>query len=372
MASATTTRCRWSSPGARAPGSRTSTGAATSTPSPPTRRSTSAIAIRAWSPPPTSSSTGSRSPAAPSATTSWGRSAAALAELCGKERVLPMNTGAEAVETAIKAGAQVGLRGQGRGARAAGRRSSSAAATSTAARPRSSRFSDDPVAREGFGPYTPGFETRPVRRRWRRSRRASTTTPSPSWSSRSRARPGVIVPPDGYLGAGPGAVRARERAPDRRRDPVGPRPHRARPSPASTRASTPDMLHARQGARRRRSLPVSAVVGIRRGPRRVPARRARQHLRRQPARLRGRARGARAARRRLPAAARRRARRAVRASRSGRIAPRDRRDPPARALGRRRPATRSRDRERRLRAAARRPGCWPRRPRSERSGSPRR
>ena len=39
---------------------------------------------------------------------------AALGDLCGKDLVLPMNTGAEAVETAIKVVPQVGLRRQGR------------------------------------------------------------------------------------------------------------------------------------------------------------------------------------------------------------------------------------------------------------------
>ena len=36
-----------------------------------------------------------------------------LAQLCGKDMVLPMNTGAEAVETAVKVARSLGLPGQG-------------------------------------------------------------------------------------------------------------------------------------------------------------------------------------------------------------------------------------------------------------------
>jgi ornithine--oxo-acid transaminase len=79
-----------------------------------------------------------------------------LAALCGKDRVLPMNTGAEAVETAIKAARKWGHEVRGvRPGRATiivcegnfhGR-------TTTIV-----SFSDDPLARDGFGPFTPGFE----------------------------------------------------------------------------------------------------------------------------------------------------------------------------------------------------------------------
>jgi ornithine--oxo-acid transaminase len=55
----------------------------------------------------------------------------ALAELCGMDAVLLMNTGGEAVETAIKTAAS-GLRGQG-GSRPTGPRSSPAPTASTAA-----------------------------------------------------------------------------------------------------------------------------------------------------------------------------------------------------------------------------------------------
>jgi ornithine--oxo-acid transaminase len=83
--------------------------------------------------------------------------AAGLAELCGKDMVLPMNTGAEAVESGIKVARKWGhdVRGIAEpeiivaGGNFHGR-------TITVI-----SFSDDPDARDGFGPYTPGFVTVP-------------------------------------------------------------------------------------------------------------------------------------------------------------------------------------------------------------------
>ncbi|MEU8236794.1 ornithine--oxo-acid transaminase [Actinoplanes missouriensis] len=78
-----------------------------------------------------------------------------LAELCGKELVLPMNTGAEAVETAIKVARKWGYRVKG----VADERAEIIVAsgnfhgrTTTIV-----SFSTDPEARADFGPYTPGF-----------------------------------------------------------------------------------------------------------------------------------------------------------------------------------------------------------------------
>ena len=82
-----------------------------------------------------------------------------LAGVCSAERVLPMNTGAEAVETAIKAARKWGYEVKGvRPGRAKivvchgnfhGR-------TTTIV-----SFSDDQAARSSFGPYAPGFESIP-------------------------------------------------------------------------------------------------------------------------------------------------------------------------------------------------------------------
>ena len=82
-----------------------------------------------------------------------------LAALAGKELVLPMNTGAEAVETAIKTARKWGYLVKGvpdgharfivMGGNFHGR-------TTTII-----SFSDDPVARDHYGPYTPGFDRVP-------------------------------------------------------------------------------------------------------------------------------------------------------------------------------------------------------------------
>ena len=82
-----------------------------------------------------------------------------LAALCGMEMVLPMNTGAEAVETAIKTARKWGYTRKGVLANQAkiiccsenfhGR-------TTTIV-----SFSTDPQSRGGFGPFTPGFEIVP-------------------------------------------------------------------------------------------------------------------------------------------------------------------------------------------------------------------
>jgi ornithine--oxo-acid transaminase len=89
----------------------------------------------------------------------FGPFCAELAELCAMEMVLPMNTGAEAVETAIKVARKWGYVTRGVPADEAiiivfdgnfhGR-------TTTIV-----SFSSDPDARADFGPYTPGFVSVP-------------------------------------------------------------------------------------------------------------------------------------------------------------------------------------------------------------------
>ena len=84
---------------------------------------------------------------------------AALGDLCGKELVLPMNTGAEAVETAIKVSRKWGYEVKGVPADQAQIIVASGnfhGRTTTIV-----GFSDDPDARDGFGPFTPGFVTVP-------------------------------------------------------------------------------------------------------------------------------------------------------------------------------------------------------------------
>jgi ornithine--oxo-acid transaminase len=89
----------------------------------------------------------------------FGAFCAELAQLAGMEMVLPMNTGAEAVETAIKVARKWGYQVRGIppgeaviiafGGNFHGR-------TTTIV-----SFSTDDDAREGFGPYTPGFRVVP-------------------------------------------------------------------------------------------------------------------------------------------------------------------------------------------------------------------
>ncbi len=84
---------------------------------------------------------------------------AELAELCGKDMVLPMNTGAEAVESGIKLARAWGYRVKGVRADAANivvMAGNFHGRTTTII-----SFSDDPEARADFGPYTPGFRSVP-------------------------------------------------------------------------------------------------------------------------------------------------------------------------------------------------------------------
>lgn len=78
-----------------------------------------------------------------------------LAQLCGMDRVLPMNTGAEAVESAIKVARKWGYDLKGLPTNEA---NLVVAAGNFHGRTTSIvSFSTDPLAREGFGPFTPGF-----------------------------------------------------------------------------------------------------------------------------------------------------------------------------------------------------------------------
>jgi ornithine--oxo-acid transaminase len=85
--------------------------------------------------------------------------AAELAALVGKEMVLPMNTGAEAVETGIKVARKWGYEVKGVApdrAKIVVMAGNFHGRTTTIV-----GFSDDPEARDGFGPFTPGFVTVP-------------------------------------------------------------------------------------------------------------------------------------------------------------------------------------------------------------------
>jgi len=125
-----------------------------------------------------------------------GEFAAELAALCGKEMVLPMNTGAEAVESAIKVARAWGYRVKGvrdgraniivMGGNFHGR-------TTTIV-----SFSDDPDARDDFGPYTPGFRTVPYGDAGDLASAIDDDTVAVLLEP-IQGEGGVIVPPDGYL-----------------------------------------------------------------------------------------------------------------------------------------------------------------------------
>lgn len=83
--------------------------------------------------------------------------AQALAEMCGKDMVLPMNSGAEAVESGIKVARKWGtdVRGITDPNIIVARNNFHGRTTTIIS------FSDDDTARRGFGPYTPGFRLVP-------------------------------------------------------------------------------------------------------------------------------------------------------------------------------------------------------------------
>jgi ornithine--oxo-acid transaminase len=119
-----------------------------------------------------------------------------VATLCGMEMVLPMNTGAEAVETAIKAARRYGYKVKGIPADKAeiivcadnfhGR-------TTTIV-----GFSTDPGYRDGFGPFAPGFVTVPFGD-IEALRNAITPNTCGFLFEPIQCEAGINIPPEGYV-----------------------------------------------------------------------------------------------------------------------------------------------------------------------------
>ncbi|OIH92342.1 ornithine--oxo-acid transaminase [Curtobacterium sp. MCBA15_001] len=122
--------------------------------------------------------------------------ASALAELTGTDMVLPMNTGAEAVESAIKVSRAWGYRVKGVPAEHATIIVASGnfhGRTTTII-----SFSDDPSARDDFGPYTPGFRTVPYGDA-EALRAAMDETVVAVLLEPIQGEGGVVIPPESYL-----------------------------------------------------------------------------------------------------------------------------------------------------------------------------
>ncbi|RUM24966.1 ornithine--oxo-acid transaminase [Rhizobium vallis] len=119
-----------------------------------------------------------------------------LAALTGSHKILPMNSGAEAVETAIKAVRKWGYEVKGV---PEGKAEIIVCADNFHGRTLSIvSFSTDPDARTGFGPYTPGFRTVPFGDAEAFEAAINGNTVA-ALIEPIQGEAGVIIPPPGYF-----------------------------------------------------------------------------------------------------------------------------------------------------------------------------
>jgi ornithine--oxo-acid transaminase len=122
----------------------------------------------------------------------------ALAALCGKDMVLPMNSGAEAVESAIKVARKWGTEVKGV---PVGHANIVVAHNNFHGRTISIvSFSSDETARGGFGPFTPGFRSVPFGDADALAAAIDAHTVAVLLEP-IQGEAGIIVPPDDYLPA---------------------------------------------------------------------------------------------------------------------------------------------------------------------------
>jgi ornithine--oxo-acid transaminase len=126
----------------------------------------------------------------------WPLFAKKLSELTGKEMILPMNTGAEAVETAIKT-----MRKWGYLVKKVAANKAEIIVFSDNFHGRTTTivsFSTDPIAKENYGPFTPGFKIVPyndlkaVEKAVKKNTVGILVEPI-------QGEAGVVVPDDGFL-----------------------------------------------------------------------------------------------------------------------------------------------------------------------------
>jgi ornithine--oxo-acid transaminase len=125
---------------------------------------------------------------------------ASLAQLCGKDMVLPMNSGAEAVESGLKVARKWGTDVKGV---PAGRANIIVADNNFHGRTISIiSFSSDESARSGFGPFTPGFRSVPFGSEDVKADAVAAAIDDDTVAvllEPIQGEAGIIVPPDDYL-----------------------------------------------------------------------------------------------------------------------------------------------------------------------------